>query len=242
MGASTSNTPDVLEALRKGILSGEYLPSQTLTEASLCAHFGASRTTVKKALLLLEKEGLVSIEPNKSARVRAFTPQEVLELLEVRLVLERFVVRDAAAHITPRQLDALEQLLDEMKQAIGQKDLGGYSRCNQQLHQVIYSACSNRSAAELLCSVKARISRFDLKTILLPGRDRQSLAEHAALCQALREGSTASPPPRSRRASRRFWNSIPPCFCSAHNRIRSVLPGCGRGRAFFATGTASPPG
>ena len=110
MGASASNTPDVLEALRKGILSGEYLPSQTLTEASLCAHFGASRTTVKKALLLLEKEGLVSIEPNKSARVRAFTPQEVLELLEVRLVLERFVVRDAAAHITPRQLDALEQL------------------------------------------------------------------------------------------------------------------------------------
>ena len=188
MGASASNTPDVLEALRKGILSGEYLPSQTLTEASLCAHFGASRTTVQKALLLLEKEGLVSIEPNKSARVRAFTPQEVLELLEVRLVLERFVVRDAAAHITPRQLDALEQLLDEMKQAIGQKDLGGYSRCNQQLHQVIYSACSNRSAAELLCSVKARISRFDLKTILLPGRDRQSLAEHAALCQALREG------------------------------------------------------
>ena len=86
------------------------------------------------------------------------------------------------------QLDALEQLLDEMKQAIGQKDLGGYSRCNQQLHQVIYSACSNRSAAELLCSVKARISRFDLKTILLPGRDRQSLAEHTALCQALREG------------------------------------------------------
>ena len=178
MGASASNTPDVLEALRKGILSGEYLPSQTLTEASLCAHF----------LLLLEKEGLVSIEPNKSARVRAFTPQEVLELLEVRLVLERFVVRNAAVHITPRQLDALEQLLDEMKQAIGQKDLGGYSRCNQQLHQVSYSACSNRSAAELLCSVKARISRFDLKTILLPGRDRQSLAEHAALCQALREG------------------------------------------------------
>ena len=112
MGASASNTPDVLEALRKGILSGEYLPSQTLTEASLCAHFGASRTTVKKALLLLEKEGLVSIEPNKSAHVRAFTPQEVLELLEVRLVLERFVVRDAAVHITPRQLDALEQLLE----------------------------------------------------------------------------------------------------------------------------------
>ena len=53
MGASASNTPDVLEALRKGILSGEDLPSQTLTEASLCAHFGASRTTVKKALLLL---------------------------------------------------------------------------------------------------------------------------------------------------------------------------------------------
>lgn len=191
MGLPAASTPDVLEALRRGILSGAYHPSQTLTEASLCAELGASRTTVKKALLLLEKEGLVSIEPNKSARVRAFTPQEVLELLEVRLLLERFVVRDAAARITPRQLEELDRLLGEMERAIGCGDLAGYSRCNQAFHRLIYSACSNHSAVELLESVKARISRFDLKTVLIPGRDRQSLAEHTALCKALRAGDPA---------------------------------------------------
>lgn len=185
MGTSNSNTRDVLATLRGRIISGEYHPSETLTEASLCADLGASRTTVKKALLILEKEGLVSIEQNKSARVRTFTLREILELLDVRLVLERFVIRNAAEHIAPQQLAALKGLLEEMRRAVEGKSLPDYSRCNLAFHDAIYDACTNRSAVELLRSLKRQISRFDLKTVLIPGRDEQSLAEHAALYQAL---------------------------------------------------------
>lgn len=185
---SPSNTQEVFAVLRRRITSGEYRPSETLTEASLCADLGVSRTTIKKVLLMLEKEGLVLIEQNKSAKVRAFTLDEILELLDVRIVLEGFVVQNATARISAEQLEALAGILRGMEDCVKEKRLLDYSRYNRQFHSVIYDACSNHSAVELLRSLKEKISRFDLKTILIPGRDEQSLAEHTALYDSLRAG------------------------------------------------------
>ncbi len=175
------------DTIKGRIMSGYYRPSQNLTEESLSQDLGVSRTTVKKALMLLEKENLVTIETNKGAKVKAFSPEEVNNLLDVRIVLERYVINNVVERITNQDIELLESKLKKMKNLIQEKKLIEYSSMNQEFHKIIYNACSNRSAVEIILSIKNQISRYDLKTILLPNRDLESLSEHTSLVAAIKK-------------------------------------------------------
>src|SRR3954452_22837464 len=77
----------VLDAIRDAIADGEFAPSQRLVEADLSERFGASRGSVRTALLQLTAEGLVERVQNRGARVRAISLIEAIEITEVRMAL-----------------------------------------------------------------------------------------------------------------------------------------------------------
>ena len=76
------------EYIKTRIMDGRFHPSQKLIENDLAQSIGASRNTIKKALLKLEQENLVILEPNKGAKIKAFELQEIKNYLEIREVLE----------------------------------------------------------------------------------------------------------------------------------------------------------
>ncbi len=92
--------PALTTTLRDAIVSGEYAPNQRLIEADLSASFGASRASVRTALLELSAEGLVDRLPNRGSRVRAIPLAEAIEILEVRMGLEGLCAAKAATHIS----------------------------------------------------------------------------------------------------------------------------------------------
>lgn len=69
-------------------MEGRYSTNQHLVEAELTKALAVSRTLVRQMLVRLQEEGLVAIAPNRGARVRAFTHEETLEVLQVREALE----------------------------------------------------------------------------------------------------------------------------------------------------------
>jgi len=188
-----NQTTEIYDTLKEKIISGFYQPSESLTELELANQFGVSRNTVKKALFMLERENLVSIERNKSAKVRSYSMAEVLEFLELRENLEGFIIRKAVNSITEEQLEKLSELLSQMKTHMVNRDLLAYSQCNQNFHAVIYSACVNRTAVEMTLQLKNQMRKYNTKTILIPGRDVQSFAEHTQIYEAIkaRDGELA---------------------------------------------------
>lgn len=182
-----TQTAEVYTSLKRAIADGTYKPSESLTELELAAQFGVSRNTVKKALLMLEKENLVVIEQNKSAKVRAFSVDDVLELLEVRELLEGFVARKSVPVLTDEQIGQMEELLATMKRHIDNNELLSYSQCNQAFHAVIYSVCPSKAAVEMILSIKNQLAKYNTKTILIPGRTGQSMSEHAAILNAIKQ-------------------------------------------------------
>src|SRR5947207_992484 len=76
------------QRLKDAIANGIYMPNQRLIEAEVTQALGVSRTTLRAALIRLHQEGLVEIEVNRGARVRAFGLDEAVEILMVREVLE----------------------------------------------------------------------------------------------------------------------------------------------------------
>lgn len=179
-------TTQVYEALKKKIIKGEYSPSESLPEQELSNQYGVSRNTIKKALLMLEKENLVTIELNKGAKVRSYSLNEVLEFLELRACLEGFIIRLAVPVFTEDQLHKLEQTLEIMREFYESHQLLLYSQNNQIFHQTIYDACPNRTAVNMTINLKTQMSKYNTKTILIPGRDDQSFSEHHSIYEAIK--------------------------------------------------------
>jgi len=184
---SRNSTTKIFEALKQEITSGVYPPLAPLNEVKLASLYGTSRNTVKKVLLMLEKENLVSIELNKGAKVKSVSIDEVREFLDIRVILERFVVGKTVPVIPGEDIETMEELLEAMKQNIQKNDLVEYSKNNMVFHNIIYTACPNRAAVEITTSLKVQLRRYNSKTILVPGRGASSLEEHSAILRAFRK-------------------------------------------------------
>ena len=178
-------TNQVHLALRQRILDGVFRPSESLTEVTLAAELGVSRATVRKALLKLESENLVVIEENKRARVRWFSIDEVMQYLEVRELLEGFVIRQSVPFLTNTETKEMRVILAEIKKCLKAHDLLRYSQNNWRFHDVIYRVCPNRPAVEMVMAIKNQLKRYNIKTMLVKGRGEDSLDEHRKILSAL---------------------------------------------------------
>lgn len=178
-------TSQVHQEIRQRILDGVFRPSESLTEVTLATELGVSRNTVRKALLKLESEKLVVIEENKRARVRWFSIEEVMQHLEIRELLEGFVIRQSVPFLGDAEIHEMRAILSEMKKCIEGRDLLQYSQHNWRFHDVIYRVCPNRPAVEMTMSIKNQLKRYNIKTILIQGRGDDSLDEHSKILFAL---------------------------------------------------------
>src|SRR5262249_59318784 len=93
---SETSTTAAADALRDAIVDGRLQPGERLRTVALAESLNLSRTPVREALVQLEREGLVEIVPRRGAVVRAFANEDLLDLYEVRAVLEAAAARRAA--------------------------------------------------------------------------------------------------------------------------------------------------
>ncbi|WP_156752533.1 GntR family transcriptional regulator, partial [Mycobacterium sp. ACS1612] len=121
----------VYEEFRDAILTGRFAAGQVLSENALATEFGKSRTPVREALHRLEIEGLVERVP-RGVRVRASSPEEILDIYEVRITLE-----GAAAKAAPERATEFDRMqLRSAQQAMVDVDDGarGKAAGNRRVH------------------------------------------------------------------------------------------------------------
>ena len=180
-----TQTTIVYQKMKEKIEKGEYSPAQSLPEAALAKEYGVSRNTIKKVLLMLENDAYVTMDLNKGARVSSYSKEEVLQFLELREVLEGFIIRQAIPCITEENLKTLKGILSEMKEDLASGNLLHYSSGNHRFHQIIYDACPNHPAVEMTLRLKNQMKKYNSKTILVPKRGEHSFAEHSAIYEAI---------------------------------------------------------
>jgi DNA-binding GntR family transcriptional regulator len=175
----------VADALRDAIVDGEFAPNQRLVEADLSERFGASRGSIRTALLELGAEGLVERVQNRGARVRAVSLAEAIEITEVRMVLEGLVAARAAERVTPAGARELKEIGAEMRAAVKAGEFRQYSELNQRLHQQIRQIAAHRRADALIESLRGPLVRHQYMLSMLPGRPSISLPQHIAIIRAI---------------------------------------------------------
>jgi DNA-binding GntR family transcriptional regulator len=182
---------DILSRLRDYIVEGNLPEGGRIPERELCEMFAISRTPLREALKVLASEGLLELLPNRGARVRALSQQDLRELFDVMGGLEALAGRLACEKITDERIAEIEQLHYEMYGCFVRRDLHGYFRFNQLIHQKIVSAAGNATLSSTYAMFAGRIRRVRYTANLDRKRDRwgEAMREHEAILDALRRRS-----------------------------------------------------
>ena len=147
-----------VEKLRTAILSGQLQPGQRLVEKDLCDRLGASRTSIREALRLLEGEKLIHAQAHKGPSVAVLSHEEAEQIYQVRAALERLAGSQAAIHATAAEISALKRSVDDFAAAVRKQDTLTLVRLANEFYDILLNASRNRVARDVLQSLNARIS------------------------------------------------------------------------------------
>jgi GntR family transcriptional regulator, vanillate catabolism transcriptional regulator len=201
-------------SLSQRIVRGELAAGEKLAEIPLAEQFGVSRTPVRQALAVLEKEGLLVRDSSRSYVVRRFSLQEILDAIEVRAVLEGL----AAAQVAQRRLPwsllrEFEMILGEAEEIIGEIERSGptieltsrYYNANERFHTALLDRANNRTISTAL-EVSAKVpfasvgsmARYSDSAEEAPANDRErtrllllSHLQHQDIFEALKAGDAS---------------------------------------------------
>jgi DNA-binding GntR family transcriptional regulator len=168
----------VYARLRDDIVAGAW-DDAPLVELTLAERYGTSRTPVREALRRLEQDGLVE-RRDRSLRVRARSPEEILEIYDARIVLEGIAARAAAQHAGPLDLARLRRAAAAMRAAAP-----GDAAANRAFHEALWAAGHSATLQDLLGRLQDHLRRYPESTLRAPERWPVALAEHDALVERI---------------------------------------------------------
>ncbi|MCD5362910.1 MULTISPECIES: GntR family transcriptional regulator [Chromobacterium] len=181
-------TSAVTESLRQRILSGEFADGQQLRQEALSNEYGVSRVPVREALRQLEAEGLIQIIDHKGALVSKLSLEDVLELLEIRAMLEGSVLKAAIPCHTRADHDLAQQTLREFEQALRNNDVRHWGELNSRFHLALYRAAKRPNTLALIEQLHNKTDRYTRMQILFTRTMERAHEEHSQLLELSRQG------------------------------------------------------
>jgi DNA-binding GntR family transcriptional regulator len=146
--ASTSGAA-AYERLRRAIVRVELAPATPVSEAQLVDSYRLSKAAVRAALARLRAEGLVRAEPRRGHVITALTMRDVVEIYDLRLLLEPPAAAAAAATLDRAELKRLRALAEPDVDFDDPDSLERFLRANRSIHLAI-AAAGNRRAAQIV--------------------------------------------------------------------------------------------
>jgi DNA-binding GntR family transcriptional regulator len=147
----------VVKRILDAILDETFKPGDRLPEAELGKIFEVSRSPVREALFALEKEGTVIMEPYKGAIVKPLSPEEALDIAELRLALITMAAKLAHHHLSPADFDVAQEL---SKQLTRSNSAQAYFKYNRQFWGIIFEKTQRPVLWEVFRQLDDRSTRY----------------------------------------------------------------------------------
>lgn len=175
----------VFRQLKDRIITGVLAPGSRLTESTVAADFGVSRTPVREALQRLATEDLIDVDPMRGMVVHAPDASEIEDVLTIRASLDGLAATLAAQRITDSQLARLALVVEAMAEGALLDRREQIVLANQRFHDIIYAAAGNARLARIAGELRDYVRRFSTPPSASPERVQHVLIEHRAILEAL---------------------------------------------------------
>jgi DNA-binding GntR family transcriptional regulator len=140
----------LVEGIKSDIIIGRLRPHQRLVEEEISAHFGVSRHVARVALVLLERMGLATRRPNRGVIVRDFSLEQVEQIYEVRMILQREAANRLPMPARPDAIAEIEAIHAEYCRELDAGNVLQVNVLNDAFHRRIWATCPNQYLAETI--------------------------------------------------------------------------------------------
>ena len=137
------------ERLKHAIMSGELTPGQVVSQIELARRCGVGRTPLREAIRMLQRDGLMAGEANKSMRIAEFSMDDVEELYTVRIVNEALAIRLTVPTLTAADDEFLNECLEQMSTLAASGDVDAWEQTHRAFHKHLVHRSGRRLQSHL---------------------------------------------------------------------------------------------
>lgn len=149
--------------IRNCLLNSEYPPGSRLSESELSEKCGVSRTPVREALRRLAAEYFVRIEPNRGAFVIDWSREDIMDMFQMRSMMEGFMARKAAERVSESQILNMHHITSQIDELVAENNpelRDKFLTLNRKFHDAIFEASGSPKLKEI-------ISRFVEQAVIV---------------------------------------------------------------------------
>lgn len=150
----------VYDNLKMQILKGIITPGTRMMEVELAEQLGVSRTPIREAIKMLEKEGLVTVESRKGAYVSQFSKLEIIHVLEVRENLDGLAAFYAAQRASEASIERMVKLAEAYAEAVESNNTTDIIKNDEAFHMAIVEATGNKALIGMVRELQELVKRF----------------------------------------------------------------------------------
>ena len=195
----SSRSTSIVSTLKGRIIRWEYPHEYRLTEEALCKEFGVSRSPVREALRELATHGFLNQIPHHGYAIKQLSPHKILEIYDVRMALELFVVEQLAQSSEPiKEIENLKQTWTALLNGPPPK-IEELAELDTKFHEALAQALGNETLIEELRAINERLHVFRMSDFGRPERTEVTCHHHLKIlacietkdmsgaCKAMRE-------------------------------------------------------
>jgi len=174
--------------IKNKIVNLGFKPGEYLTDQQIAEDLDISRTPVREAFRMLEREGLLVYEARRGWKVYSLSLKDINEIFEIKLVLEGLIARKASECTDEIIRSKLEETLNMMRQAADSGNVEAWVELDLDLHHLIFMMADNQRAMNYIENINDQWNRLRVGFSARTGRINRSIKEHEAMVNAILSG------------------------------------------------------
>ena len=184
LGAAPTASDIILKFIRESIIDGTLDEGEPIRQDDVARMFNVSKIPVREALKRLEAEGLVAFQRNKGAVVTSVSEPEIVQIFEVRAILESSAIRFSIPNMTEATFERAQAYCDAFAL---ETNVARWAELNWQFHSCLYEDADRPYLLSMIRSVNDRIERYLRVQLSLSSGQETADREHRQILDLCRK-------------------------------------------------------
>jgi len=177
----------VYETIKSKIIYRELKPGERIIDKHLAEEMDVSRSLVRQAFNVLEKEGLITSIPRSGYYVREITKRDVKEIYNIRKLLETYATELSVPVIPEQDITEVNKLFKKAKKDLAEEKTDSMKNADFRLHEILYNNCKNRHLINMINKYQNHYIFYRLADLSNIERAKEEYIKHSKIFEAVKD-------------------------------------------------------